>query len=234
MGYQQEVVESYLGICYWDISVPCGMKWCKGWLNIPYPCGIKWCRTSFGIPYPCGTKWCNVKIPIIYPCGIKWCTVSIPYPCRKYRRVTKYCYRFSSVKDDCKVVVETHYGCEDGKEYKWTDGCLGWFTYYRSGVQVCFDEPLKDLGPCRGGYSLPHGDVPHDPQWQDGVAIGGTVMSPLIREEERGKQMSDTEYSVQFAPPMHVRKFCATCFIGKLIIVAAVIVSLICIIRFFI
>ena len=203
MGYATEVTESYWTVCYKDVSVPCGIKWCSGWL---------------GIPYPCGTKWC---------------TVSVPYPCKKYRTVTKYCYSFSSVKDKCWGVYETHYGCENGHEYKWTDKCFGWFTAYRSFVQICFDDPLEDLGPCRGGYSLPHGDVPHDPQLQDGVAIGGVQQQPLQSVDgDQAQTSAETRpESAKFAPPMHVREFCLTCFVGKIIIAIAALYGLYCAIR---
>ena len=205
MGYRTDITEGYWTLCYGDVSIPCGLNWCSGLLGIPYPCGIK------------------------------WCTITVPYPCIKYRVVSKYCYTFTSVKDDCKVFLETHYGCEDGREYKWTDGCFGWFTQYRSGVHVCFDEPLEDLGPCRGGYSLPHGDVPQNAQWQEGVAVGGFIVAPFYSEqgrEGRTRKMGSVKtVNDQFAPPMHIRKFCAPCLVGRIIIVAAAFFGLACGVR---
>ena len=192
-----EVMESYWTICYTEVSIPCGATWCRG---------------SFGIPYPC---------------DVKWCIISIPYPCKKSRLVKKYCYHFSSVKDECMVFFESHYGCENGKEYKWEDGCLGWYTSYRVGVTICFDKPLKELGSCRGGYSLPHGDVPNDPQWQDGVAIGVIKVenSENIKANDKGLRSNST-----FSPPAQVQKNCVFCIIGKIIVIAIVFISLIYII----
>lgn len=100
---------------------------------------------------------------------------------------------------------------------------------------MCFDEPLEDLGPCRGGYSLPHGDVTHNPQWQDGVAIGGFVVAPLLGEESKEKHRSDEEKmdkgSIKFSPPMQIGRFCILCFTGKMLVIAVILLCILLVIR---
>lgn len=140
-GEEIDTTESYLTICWTTISVPCGIRWCRGWLGIPYPCGLK------------------------------WCSLRIPYPCIQSRRVKRYCYDFSSVGGTCYFVYEDVYGCCDGQEYNWGAACLFVSTSGPGSVdssarnfRKCFDEPLTPIGPCRRGKSLPEvGDLPGGP-----------------------------------------------------------------------
>jgi len=80
-----------------------------------------------------------------------------PYPCKKTRTVTKWCYDFSVVHETCRVFSATLYGCERGREYKWTSGCFGWFDAYYTNKHLCFSKPLDDTGSCQEGYSIPRG-----------------------------------------------------------------------------
>lgn len=115
------------------------------WASFRYPCGIKWCK-KWGIPYPC---------------GLKWCTGHFPYPCIKRRTVTKYCFDFAVVHENCKVFVSKFYGCCEGREYEWSGGCLGWFDAYYTQKRICLDTPPKEIGPCTAGNSIPpSGQIP--------------------------------------------------------------------------
>ena len=166
-GQLTKVNQSYLGICYWKIQYPC-FKWCT--YKITYSCGIKWCGF-----WPCGFKWCTSNITL--PC-IKLCNGSIPYPCIKHRMVDKYCYDFSSIGLSCKVFVEFLYGCCGGKEYSWTNICLGWVSAFVTGRRVCFDSPLESIGSCRELYSIPAGGIiPGGPIDPGSVSIGGGLSS---------------------------------------------------------
>jgi hypothetical protein len=127
------------------------------------------------------TYWtiCWKKVKIL------WWKIKVPYPCIKSRTYTVWCYHFSSVGDHCKVFFETHYGCESGREYEWSDGCLGWFDAYRSSVYKCFEEPLDDLGFCREGYSTPVGGQwppSYNPTRRAALVAGGssTILAGLV------------------------------------------------------
>lgn len=150
-GYSGDVYEKYLATCYWEFSYPCGLRYCNGSFN--YPCGVRWCR-KWGIPYPCGVRWCTANYS--YACGFTYCTGRMPYPCIKTRVLKGVCYDFVSVQDDCKVVYEKHYGCCGGREYEWSDGCLGWVEGWRPRTQ-CFAEAPEDIGECSEGNSIPFG-----------------------------------------------------------------------------
>src|SRR5258705_785025 len=69
-----------------------------------------------------------------------------------------YCYTFEVVHEACSVAKAVNWGCEAGREYRWTAYCAGWFDVYhpRPGQQ-CFNEPLQDLGSCSVNKSLPPG-----------------------------------------------------------------------------
>ncbi len=168
-GQLTTVNQSYIGICYWKFDYPC-LKWCNH--TIMLPCGIKWCWI-----FPCGIKWCPTQIKL--PC-FKTCKGSIPYFCKKYYKVEKYCYDFSSIGTSCYVFVELLYGCCGGEEYSWTKACFGWVDAFVTGRKVCFDAPLDSLGPCRETYSIPAGgDVPGSYIDEGSVSIGGGVSSAL-------------------------------------------------------
>lgn len=116
--------------------------------------------------------------------------------CRKPKTVTYWCYRFSSVGDHCTLFWETHYGCEGGREYKWSDGCFGFFESYRSSVYKCFKEPLDDLGSCREGYSKPVGGQwppSYNPTRRAALVAGGssTVLAGLIMVASRALALSE-------------------------------------------
>jgi hypothetical protein len=158
-AYERDSLESYLGICHADFT---------------YPCGIKWCSIKV---------W---RIRIWYVCGILMCSGSIPYPCIKWRKVTKSCYDFSWTGSTCWGLYEKHYGCCDGKEYRWTDWCLGFSISdgkvrpgvtgdYAPTVTVCFDEDPEELGACRTGSS-----IPNDTIIPSGFQLGRTVRSEGI------------------------------------------------------
>ena len=127
MPEQRQVSEYYWTTCYKEFN---------------YPCGIKWCHKRV---------W-GVRIP--YPCGTKYCKGNMPYPCRKTRTVTKWCYEFDAIHENCKVGIATNYGCENGVEYKWRSACFGWFNaYHVHGPYVkCFEEQLDDQGDCDNTY----------------------------------------------------------------------------------
>lgn len=129
-GESIEVVERRLRWCTWNFSY-----WC-GWTN-------DWCRGWFGIRYPCRFR-------------SRYCDGSLDYPCYTNTVVTKYCYDFSSFSNNCTIFYERHEGCCGGREFSWSDGCLGWVSGYLSG-RKCFDEPLEDKGTCREGHSIPRG-----------------------------------------------------------------------------
>jgi hypothetical protein len=180
-GEKIDTTEVYLTICWLTIPYPCGLEFCRTTINIPYPCGIRWCTGWFGIRYPCGIRICYTPFTFSYPCGLKWCDFRIPYPCFKRRPTTKYCYDFQSVGGTCYLFYDDLYGCCDGQEYNWGAACF-FVTYGGSGprpgsvdssakyYRKCFDEPLKPIGPCRRGKSLPEvGDLP------DGTLDPGSV-----------------------------------------------------------
>lgn len=90
--------------------------------------------------------------------------VQIPYPCRKTRQATKYCYEFSVVHENCKVVYSRLWGCCDEREYRWTRACFGWFDVYFTDKHLCFSKPLEALGTCTEGGSIPPGgEIPGGP-----------------------------------------------------------------------
>lgn len=68
------------------------------------------------------------------------------------------CYNFSVVHESCSLVQAINWGCDGGREYQWTDRCLGWFDIYHPGpIQKCFNQPLEDQGACTETKSLPPG-----------------------------------------------------------------------------
>ena len=72
-----------------------------------------------------------------------------PYPCRKTRTVTKFCCEFQIVHERCFIFRAVIWGCCDGKEYRWTRGCFGWFNAFHPGpITVCFNALPDDRGPC--------------------------------------------------------------------------------------
>lgn len=48
-----------------DVEVICGIKWCKGWLGIPYPCGFNYCHIPFhqklDIPFGWGAGYSTAQ-----------------------------------------------------------------------------------------------------------------------------------------------------------------------------
>lgn len=98
------------------------------------------------------------------------CWASIfPYPCHKTRTRTVYCYDFSSMRSKCFGFYEVHHGCCDGREYRWTSRCFGWFTAYFFNVRVCVSSRLTDRGKC--GTSIPPGgEIPYGHELLGGVA----------------------------------------------------------------
>ena len=177
-GQLESVQERIWSTCYWEFNYPCGIRWCFFAIPYPcgvitctssisYPCGVRWC-SKWGISYPCGIRWCSATIS--YPCGIRWCTLNIPYPCgfnycagripypcRITVGTKKKCYDFSLVHENCKTVFSLNYGCCDGKEYRWTGKCLGWFDAYHRNKKVCFDDEPEEIGDCTEGNSIPPG-----------------------------------------------------------------------------
>lgn len=100
---------------------------------------------------------------------------SVPYPCRKTREVTKYCYEFSVVHENCKAFYSRLWGCCDGKEFKWSKPCFGWFDAYFTNKYICFSKPLKSIGECSEGGSLPPGGlIPGGP-----IAPGDVAPNPI-------------------------------------------------------
>ena len=104
---------------------------------------------------------CGVETKIVERywtfCSKKIWFVTIRYPCRKTHEVTKYCYEFSVVHENCKVFYSRLWGCCDGKEFKWTRACFGWFDVYFTNKHLCFYERLESTGGCTEGGSLPPG-----------------------------------------------------------------------------
>ena len=71
---------------------------------------------------------------------------------------TNHCYEFSVIHENCSVAQAVNWGCENGREYRWTASCVGWFDVYHPGpIQKCFDKPLEDKGSCSETRSLPPG-----------------------------------------------------------------------------
>jgi len=175
-GYQSEVLERYLGICLAKFS---------------YPCGIKWCSRKI---------W---RIRIWWPCGLIMCSGVFPYPCLKWRRVTKVCYDFSSVQDSCYGVYEKHYGCCGGKEYTWSDGCVGSYGQFSGFVTVCLDEEPQELGSCMEGNSIPVGG--QVPGVVPSFGAGGEVRSGLSRK------LSSVFSSKAFARALRKLGACGRC-----------------------
>lgn len=152
-GERQEVLEWKLTLCKTKISYACGLEYCSK--TFSHPC-VKWCR-KWGIKYPCGVKTCRSTIR--YVCGFKYCDTYLSYPCIKKVAVEKYCYDFHISNKDCKGLYERHKGCCGGKEYTWSDWCLGWYDAYVP-QKTCFDKPLKSTGDCVVGGSIPDHDIP--------------------------------------------------------------------------
>ncbi len=76
----------------------------------------------------------------------KW---GIPYPCRKTRRVTKWRYVFSRLKEYRWGVFCYLVGCENGKKYSWYAPCLNVFgtaEFYNK--EMYFDDEKKSSGTC--------------------------------------------------------------------------------------
>ena len=71
--------------------------------------------------------------------------------------MTKWCYNFSVVHENCYAFFAVLYGCEGGREYKWYSGCFGWFDAYYTNKRLCFSDRLEDRGPCGEGESIPPG-----------------------------------------------------------------------------
>ncbi len=148
----------------------------------------------------------------------------LPYPCKRYRTVTKYCYQFSSVGDHCAVGLETHYGCENGTQYKWRDACLGWFHNYRGRTTICFNEQLEADGSCKEGESIPYGGEVVRPPTNLGndVAIGGLALTAAANSDMRGGTTRESPDA-----PIYVHSWRLRCAITKLVIVALAIYGLI-------
>jgi hypothetical protein len=216
-GEEIKTTEGYVTWCWFKISYPCGFKFCQTTISIPYPCGIRWCTGWFGIRYPCGIKICYARFTFSYPCGFKWCDFRIPYLCIKRRPTIKYCYDFQSVRGTCYLFYDDLYGCCDDQEYNWGAACF-FATYGDSGpspgsvgtsakyYRECFDEPLKPIGPCRPGKSLPPniGDMPGGP-----VDSGSVAPHPP----------SGTEFTWQ-DQQLWVKKFgrCSRCMVASIIL----------------
>jgi hypothetical protein len=91
-----------------------------------------------------------------------------------------YCYDFSVVHETCRVGQATNWGCQNGREYKWTAGCLGWFEAYHSGRRLCFKSRLTDAGACSEGNSLPRGGQVPTPL-EESVSLLRAPASPLTQ-----------------------------------------------------
>ena len=64
------------------------------------------------------------------------------YPCRKTRKVTKWCYQFDTLKMTCFGVFARCMGKEDNIWYKWHERCFNLFgTKWYYNVRKCFDDP---------------------------------------------------------------------------------------------
>ena len=72
-----------------------------------------------------------------------------PYPCKKYRRVTRWCCNFTWIKETRWFFFCTLEGCADGQLYKWTGGCFGLLgseTYFN--IRKCFNSAKTPVGRC--------------------------------------------------------------------------------------
>jgi hypothetical protein len=83
-------------------------------------------------------SWCKKKV---------W-GITVKYPCRKTRTVTNWCYQFKTVKVYHYVFWCIYEGCEAGKLYKWSGGCLGIGTSTVYNINKCFSSPLDEIGTC--------------------------------------------------------------------------------------
>lgn len=69
--------------------------------------------------------------------------------CSRTRRVHKWCYNFSWVRETGYGLASHLEGCENGKLYTWTEfsfGVFGSTTY--AGGEMCFDSPRGSDGRC--------------------------------------------------------------------------------------
>lgn len=72
-----------------------------------------------------------------------------PYPCKKEKRVTKWCYDFTWVIENRYFFFSYLQGCESGIKYSWyafSFGLFGQEIYYN--VRLCFDNILQPNGKC--------------------------------------------------------------------------------------
>lgn len=80
----------------------------------------------------------------------------IPYPCKAYRRVHKWCYRFRWVKETGYGFVKYWEGCEGESRFTWwTPAFFSFGGEYHTfeGIhefEMCFDSPRSYSGRCAG------------------------------------------------------------------------------------
>jgi len=89
-----------------------------------------------------------------------WCRgwLGIPYPCRKTVEEWQWCYAFSHARHRCFGFVQQFQACEDGTEYHYTTGCVGWWHSWHlinSPFTKCFTDRREEQGEC-----APWGDFP--------------------------------------------------------------------------
>ncbi len=71
-----------------------------------------------------------------------------PYPCKKTRKVTKWCYDFESIHIYHWLFFCIFYGCENNIEYRWAEFCIGIGSSWVYNKTVCKKKKLKVSGKC--------------------------------------------------------------------------------------
>jgi hypothetical protein len=98
-----------------------------------------------------------------------------------------FCYTFRVIHETCHVGRATNWGCQQGREYKWTAGCVGWFDVYHPGPKTkCFKSRLTDAGACSETKSLPPGgQIPalNLQEWR--LSVAGPLAAPNAESRVR-------------------------------------------------
>ena len=81
-----------------------------------------------------------------------------PYPCKKWRKESRWCYNFWVIKSSCYVFAEHLKACEGDAQYEWWSPCFGfWADATLEGRKKCFPGKLESTGNCSLGYQqTPH------------------------------------------------------------------------------
>lgn len=68
----------------------------------------------------------------------------IPYPCRKVKKVTRWCYMFERITVHYFVLIAKCEGWENGIKYTWTEPAFNLIgTYHYPGEERCFEKELS-------------------------------------------------------------------------------------------